>query len=78
VRRGAVPENGSGGNPRAWFYEIRDSNNAVAETGKGFITNKAAMAAGRKRARELNDSSWFPGGGAGTVGTGEDSEVPTR
>ena len=21
----------------AWFYEIRDSNKAVAETGKGFI-----------------------------------------
>jgi hypothetical protein len=37
----------------AWFFEIRDSNNVVAETGKGFATHNAAIAAGRKRAREL-------------------------
>jgi ribosomal protein S12 methylthiotransferase accessory factor YcaO len=41
----------AGGIPVAWFYEIRDSNNAVMETGKGFATHQAAMAAGRKRAR---------------------------
>ncbi len=62
----------------AWFFEIRDSNNVVAETGKGFATHNAAIAAGRKRARELNDSSSLPGGGVGTVGTGQDSEAPTR
>jgi hypothetical protein len=32
-----------------WFYEIRDSNYVVASTGKGFETDKAAMAAGRKK-----------------------------
>ena len=67
-----------GGNPMAWFYEIRDSNKAVTETGKGFATNKAAMTAGRKRARELKASGSLPGGGVGTVGAGQDSEVPTR
>jgi hypothetical protein len=73
-----VPENGSGGNPVAWFYEIRDSNNAVMETGKDFATQKAAMTAGRKRARELKASGTLPGGGVGTVGAGHDSEDPTR
>jgi hypothetical protein len=58
----------------AWFYEIRDSNNAVMETGKGFATLKAAMAAGRKRARELKASGSLPGSGVGTVGAGHDSE----
>jgi len=62
----------------AWFYEIRDSNNAVMETGKGFATPKAAMTAGRKRARELKASGTLPGGGVGTVGTGQDSEAPAR
>jgi hypothetical protein len=45
----------------AWFYEIRDSNHVVASTGKGFDTNKAAMAAGRKKARELKASGSLPG-----------------
>jgi len=73
-----VPENGSGGNPVEWFYEIRDSNSAVVETREGFATQKAAMAAGRKRARELKASGMLPGGGVGTVGAGHDSEEPTR
>ena len=73
-----MPENGSGGNPVKWFYEIRDSNNAVTETGKDFATQKAAMTAGRKRARELKASGSFPAGGVGTVGVGHDSEVPDR
>jgi hypothetical protein len=62
----------------AWFYEIRDSNNALLETGEGFGTEQAAMAAGRKRARELKASGSLPGGGVGTVGAGHDSEEPTR
>ena len=57
----------AGGNPVAWIYEIRDSNNAVAETGKGFATHEAAMAAGRKRAGELKASGSLPGGEFGTV-----------
>ncbi len=67
-----------GGNPMGWFYEIRDSKNAVTETGKGFATQIAAMAAGRKRARELKASGSFPAGGVGTVGAGHDSEMPDR
>jgi len=103
----------------AWVYEIRDSNNVVAETGKGFATHKAAIqvaeicvsgpsgvktpeenadfmsclkarptklktfsaaciAAGRKKARELKAADSLPGGEVGTVGTGQDSEMPTR
>ncbi len=62
----------------AWFYEIRDSNKAVAETGRGFATHQAAMAAGRKRARELKASGLLPDSGVGTVGTGHDFEMPTR
>jgi len=68
----------AGGNPMAWFYEIRDSHNAVAETGKGFATQEAVITAGRKRARELKASGSLPGGGVGTVGAGQDSEVPDR
>jgi hypothetical protein len=65
----------AGGNPVAWSYEVRDSNNVVAALGKGFDTNKAAMAAGRKKARELKASDSLPGGGVATVRAGQDSEV---
>ena len=58
-----------------WFYEIRDSNRVVASTGKGFDTDKAAMAAGRKKARELKASGSLPGGGMATVKAEQDSEV---
>jgi len=68
----------AGENPMAWFYEIRDSNTVVAETGKGFATHNAAIAAGRKKARELKAADSLPGGGVGTVGTGQDAEMPTR
>ena len=61
----------------AWFYEVRDSNKAVAETGKGFATHTEAMAAGRKKARELKASGSLPGGGVGTVMAGQDSKVLT-
>jgi hypothetical protein len=66
-----------GENPMAWFYEIRDSNKAVAETGKGFDTHKAAMAAGRKKARDLKSSGSLPGGGVGTVRAGQDPKMPS-
>ena len=58
-----------------WFYEIRDSNHAVASTGKGFETDKAAMAAGRKKARELKASSSLPDGGIVLVKVEQGSEV---
>jgi hypothetical protein len=58
-----------------WFYEIRDSNHVVASTGKGFDTQKAAMAAGRKKARKLKASGSLAGGGIETVKAEQDSEV---
>ncbi len=58
----------------AWFYEIRDSNKVVAETGKGFASHNAAMTAGRKKARELKASGSLPGGEVVTVGTRQDFE----
>ena len=61
----------------AWFYEIRDSNKALAETEKGFATQKAALAAGRKKARELKTSGSLPDGGVGTVVARLESEVLT-
>jgi hypothetical protein len=77
VVRRFSPIMNAGENPMAWFYEIRDSNKAVAETGKGFATHNAAMAAGRKKARELKASGSLSGGGVGTVTAGQDSEVLT-
>jgi len=58
-----------------WFYEIRDSNHVVASTGKGFETDKAAMAAGRKKARELKASGSLPGDGIAIVKAEQDSKV---
>jgi hypothetical protein len=63
--------------PMAWFYEVRDLNKAVVETGKGFATRDAAMAAGRKMARELKASGSLPGGGVGTVIAEQYSDVTT-
>jgi hypothetical protein len=67
----------AGRNHMAWFYEVRDLNKAVAETGRGFATRDAAMAAGRKKARELKASGSLPGGGVGTVTAEQYSDVRT-
>jgi hypothetical protein len=64
-----------GENHMAWFYQIRDSNNTVAATGKGFATHSAAMAAGRKKARELKASGLLPGSGVATIKADQHSEV---
>ena len=58
-----------------WFYEIRDSNHIVVSTGKGFDTDRAAMAAGRKKARELKASGSLAGRGIATLKALEDSQV---
>jgi len=65
----------AGENPMAWFYEISDLNKAVLKTGKGFATHNAAMAAGRKKAREMKASGSLLGGGVGTVRVAQDPEV---
>ena len=66
----------AGENHMAWFYEIRDSNNTVAATGKGFATHSAAMTAGRRKARELKAAGSLPGGGVATIKAWQPSEVP--
>lgn len=58
-----------------WSYEICDSNHVVASSEKGFDSDKAAMAAGRKKARELKASGSLPGGEIATVKAEQDSEV---
>ena len=62
----------------AWFYEIRDSNTAVLATGKDFATHNAAMAAGRKKARQLKAAGSLPGGGVATIKAWQPSEVPGK
>jgi hypothetical protein len=64
----------AGENDMAWFYQVRDSNNVVVVKGKGFDTHKAAMADGRKKARELKASGSLPGGVA-TIKACQHSEV---
>ena len=64
----------AGENHMAWFYEIRDSNKAVAATEKGYATQQAAINAGRKKARELKALGSLPGGVA-TIKASEHSEV---
>jgi hypothetical protein len=59
----------------AWFYEISDSNKAVAATGKGFATQTAAIAAGRKKTRQLKASGSLPGGGVATIKASQYSDV---
>jgi hypothetical protein len=65
----------AGENPVAWFYEIRDSNNVIAATEKYFDTDKAAITAGRKKARHLKASDSLPGGGVATVRAEQYSDV---
>jgi hypothetical protein len=59
----------------AWLYEIRDSTKTVVTTEKGYATQKVAMAAGRKKARELKASGSLPGGGVATIKASQYSEV---
>jgi hypothetical protein len=75
--RGFSPIMNAGENLMAWFYEIRDLNNSVASTGDGFDTYKTAMAAGRKKARQLKASRLLPDGVA-TIKALQHSEVLHR
>jgi hypothetical protein len=68
-------DNECGENPVTWSYEIRDPNNVVTARAKGFDTEKAAMAAGRKKAREPKASGSLSGGGVAAVRSGQVSKV---
>ena len=52
-----------------YFYEIRDSNRVLVGREKGFATEKAAIDAGRKKARRLKASGEFENG-IGSVAAG--------
>jgi len=58
----------------AWLYEIQYSKQVTA-TEKGFETHKAAMDAGRKRARELKAGGSLPKDVIVTVTARQDAEV---
>jgi hypothetical protein len=61
----------------AWTYEIRDANDKFVESGGGFSTQAAAQAAGSaEAARLVKSGNMPPGGGVGTVTTGQNSDDP--
>jgi hypothetical protein len=64
----------AGESDMAWLYQVRDSNNIVVAKGNGFDTYIAAMAAGRKKARQLEASGSLPGRVA-TIKTRQDSKA---
>jgi hypothetical protein len=41
--------------PKVWFYEIRNSNNAVPKRDRGFPTQDAAKIAGREDAKKMKN-----------------------
>jgi hypothetical protein len=59
----------------SWFYEIRDANKGVIAAEKGYLTQQAAVNAGRKKARQLKASRSLPGNGDATIKTGQHSEL---
>ena len=60
----------------AWFYEIRDSGDNLAEKSEGFATQEAAHVAGVIEAARLKETGNMPGSGVGTVATGQDDSEP--
>jgi hypothetical protein len=60
----------------AWFYEIRDSTDSFVAKGEGFATQEAALTAGKVEAARLKATGNMPGGGVGTVTTGQDASEP--
>jgi hypothetical protein len=62
----------------AWFYEIRDLNESLVETGKEFATQLDALVADTVEADRLKRAGNLPGSGTTSVRSGQDSEAPTR
>jgi hypothetical protein len=62
----------------AWFYEIRNSNNALLKRDGGFATQDAAKFAVRADAKKIK-TAWHPGTpNVGTMMVGQNTEMPTR
>jgi hypothetical protein len=62
----------------AWFYEIRNSNNAVLKRDGGFATQDATKIAGRADAKKIKDSRQPGGPSVGTIMVGQNAGKPTR
>jgi hypothetical protein len=58
----------------AWFYEIRNSNNAVLKRDGGYATQDAAKIAGREDAKKMK-ASRQP---VERILVGQSAEKPTR
>ena len=62
----------------AWFYEIRNSNNAVLKRDGGFATQDAATIAGRADAKKMKNSRQPDRSDVGRILVGQNAERPTR
>ena len=67
-----------GATSMAWFYEIRNSNNAVLKRDGGFATQDAAKIAGRADAKKMKNSRQPDRPDVGTILVGQNSDKPTR
>jgi hypothetical protein len=62
----------------SWFYEIRNSNNAVLKRDGGFPTQDAAKIAGREDANKMKNMRQPDRPDVGRVMVGQNAEKPTR
>ncbi len=62
----------------AWFYEIRNSNNAVPKPEGGFATQDAAKIAGRADAKKMKNLPQPGKPDVGPILVGQNAEKPTR
>jgi hypothetical protein len=62
----------------AWFYEIRNSTNAVLKRDGGFATQDAAKTAGREDAKKMKNSRQPDRPDLGRIMVGQNAEKATR
>jgi hypothetical protein len=62
----------------AFFYEIRNSNNAVLKRDGGFATQDAAKIAGREDAKKLKNMRQPDRPDVGRIMVRQNTEMPTR
>ena len=62
----------------AWFYEIRNSNNAVLKRDGGFPNQDATKIAGREDAKKMKNSRQPDRPDVGRIMVGRNAEKATR
>jgi hypothetical protein len=62
----------------SWFYEIRDSDNAVLKRDGGFADQDVAKIAARANAKKMRSSSQPDKPDIGRILVGQNVENPTR